>query len=48
MRRKSFHLFIEKEEQNIHWDSSQVGKRWIKAKTYSKMNKKQCNILWKA
>ena len=29
---KNFHLFIEKEKQNIPWDSYQVDKRWINVK----------------
>ena len=31
---KNFHFFIEKEEQNMTWDSYQVDKRWIEIKQY--------------
>ena len=34
LKRENFHLFIEIEEQNIPWDSHQVGKRWINVKNY--------------
>ena len=33
-KNKIFHLFIEKEEQNIPLDSYQVDKRWINVKNY--------------